>query len=207
MRKKSMVTRLAALFLAAVVSVTAAGCGTKEQPGSETGTQTDITEENQSDTKQEDAADSNGMGRYVESTVFEGEYWDRMKTQTLQDGQMVFVNSMTGRRFVSKDGGDTWEVEESDAFAAFTDEHYPISTGVSEDGTLALICMDLPEGAPENSVDYTYNLYIYNTDDTTKQITIELPDTDSYLYEVEFDHRGNLYVFARGCKYIYKVDI
>ena len=85
MRKKSMVTRLAALFLAAVVSVTATGCGTKEQPGTETGTQTDITEENQSDTKQEDAADSNGMGRYVESTVFEGVYWERMNTLTLHD--------------------------------------------------------------------------------------------------------------------------
>lgn len=222
MRKKSMVTRLAALIVAAAVGVAATGCGTKEQPGSEAGTQTSITEETPSDTGQSnagqpntgqpnagqgDAADNNGMGRYVESDVFEGEYWDRLVTQTLSDGQMVFVNSMTGRRFVSKDKGDTWEVEENDAFAAFTEEHYPISTAVSKDGILALICMDLPEGAPEDSVDYTYNLYIYSTDDTTKQISVELPDAESYLRETAFDDQGNLYVYAYGCKNIYKVDI
>ncbi|MDE7274579.1 MAG: ABC transporter substrate-binding protein [Lachnospiraceae bacterium] len=207
MRKKSMVTRLASLFLAAAVGITAMGCGTKEQPGSETGTQTSITEETPSDTGQEDSADNSGMGRYVESTVFEGEYWDRLDAQTLNDGQMVFVNSMTGRKFVSKDGGDTWEVEESDALAAFTDEHYPTSAAVSKDGTLALICMDLPEGAPEDSVDYTYNLYIYNTDDTSKQISIDLPDAESHLRELAFDDQGNLYVYAYGCKDIYKVDV
>lgn len=212
MRKKSIITKLTALFLAAAVGVTATGCGTNGQPESETGTQTSITEEKQSDAGQpntgtEDTADNNGMGRYVESTVFEGDYWDRMDTQTLRDGQMVFVNSMTGKRFVSKDGGDTWEVEESEAFAAFADEHYPVSTAVSKDGTLALICMDHQEGAPEDSVDFDYNLYIYHTDDTTEQISVELPDADSNLYEAAFDEQGNLYVFARGCKYIYKVDI
>jgi len=205
MRKKSIVTKLTVLFLAAAVSITVTGCGTKGQ--SETGTQASTAEEKQSDAGQEEIADNNGMGRYVESTVFEGDYWDRLGTQALQDGRMVFVNSMTGQRFVSKDGGDTWEVEESEVFAAFTEEHYPISTAISEDGTLALICMDHQEGASENSVDYDYNLYLYHTDDTTEQISIELPDADSNLDEAAFDDQGNLYVFARGCRYIYKVDI
>lgn len=207
MRKRSMFTRLAALLTAAAVGITAAGCGAKEQSESETGTQASITEENPSDTGQEGTADNNGMGRYVEKTVFECEYWEKVEAQTLQDGRILFVNSATGQIFVSGDGGDTWEIELGDAFKAFTDEHYTVSTAISGDGTFALVCMDLPEGAPENSVDYEYNLYIYHTDGTTEQISVELPDADSYLSEAVFDDQGGLYVYASGCKYIYKVNI
>ena len=75
MRKNSIFKRWAALFLAAAVGITVSGCGTKEPSGSETGTQASITEENPSDTAQENTDDNNGMGRYVESTVLECEYW------------------------------------------------------------------------------------------------------------------------------------
>lgn len=204
MRKNSIFKRWAALFLAAAVGITAAGCGTKEPSGSETGTQASITEENPSDIGQDNTTnDNNGMGRYVESTVLECEYWDRVDTQTLDDGQIVFVNSMTGRKMVSGDKGNTWEVEESEAFTAFTQEHYPVSTAIAKDGTLALVCMEKPEG----SEDYVYNLYIYNTDDTTRQIPFEQPDADSYLHDVAFDDQGNLYAYVSGCRYIYKVDV
>lgn len=203
MRKKSMFTRLAALFLAAAVGITTAGCGTKEQSGSENGTQASVTEENPSGTEQGDTEDNSGMGRYVESTVLECEYWDRVETQTLDDGQIMFINSMTGRKMVSGDKGTTWEVEESEAFTAFTQEHYPVSTAIAKDGTLALVCMEKPEGSEE----YVYNLYIYNTDDTSRQIPFEKPDADSYLSDVQFDDQGNLYAYASGCRYVYKVDV
>lgn len=203
MRKKSMFTRLAALFLAAAVGITTAGCGTKEQSGSENGTQASVTEENPSGTGQGDTEDNSGMGRYVESTVLECEYWDRVETQTLADGQIMFINSMTGRKMVSGDKGTTWEVEESEAFTAFTQEHYPVSTAIAKDGTLALVCMEKPEGSEE----YVYNLYLYNTDDTTRQIPFEKPDADSYLSDVQFDDQGNLYAYASGCRYVYKVDV
>jgi len=203
MRKKSMFKRWAALFLAAAVGITVSGCGTKEPSGSETGTQAGVMEENPSGTGQGDTEDNGGMGRYVESTVLECEYWDRVETQTLDDGQIVFVNSMTGRKMVSEDKGNTWEVEESEAFTAFTQEHYPVSTAIAKDGTLALVCMEKPEG----SEDYVYNLYIYNTDDTSRQIPFEKPDADSYLSDVQFDDQGNLYAYASGCRYVYKVDV
>lgn len=203
MRKKSMFKRWAALFLAAAVGITVSGCGTKEPSGSETGTQAGVMEENPSGTGQGDTEDNGGMGRYVESTVLECEYWDRVETQTLDDGQIVFVNSMTGRKMVSEDKGNTWEVEESEAFTAFTQEHYPVSTAIAKDGTLALVCMEKPEGSEE----YVYNLYIYNTDDTSRQIPFEKPDADSYLSDVQFDDQGNLYAYASGCRYVYKVDV
>lgn len=207
MRKKPMLTRWAAFILAAAVGIAAAGCGTKGQPELEAGTQTGIMEETSPETGQEQTKDDNGMGRYVERTVFEGEYWDKVTSQTLQDGRMLFVNSMTGQRFVSKDNGDTWEIEASDAFAAFTDKHYPVSTAIAKDGTIALVCMVLPEGEPEDSVNYEYLLYIYHTDDTTEQIVIDLPGADSSLSEVAFDDQGTLYVYASGCKYVYRVNI
>lgn len=208
MRKKSMFTRLAAFLMAAIVSITAAGCSTKESQDSVTETQASITEESQSDTGQkDDGSINNGMGRYVEQTVFEGEYHDRMDTQTLSDGRLMIANSMTGRRYVSADKGDTWETVESEAFADFADEHYPIATAIAKDGTLAVICMDQLEGAPKDSTDFDYNLYILGTDDTTRQIPVELPDADSHLRDVVFDSQGNLYAYASGCKYIYRIDI
>lgn len=208
MRKKSMFTRLAAFLMAAMVSITAAGCGAKESQDSVTETQASITEESQTDTGQkDDGGGNNGMGRYVEQTVFEGEYQNQMDTQTLSDGRLMIANSMTGRRYVSADKGGTWETVESEAFAAFVDEHYPISTAIAKDGTLAVICMDRLEGAPMDSTDFDYNLYILGTDDTTRQIPVELPDADSHLRGVAFDSQGNLYAYASGCKYIYKIDI
>lgn len=208
MRKNSIFTKSAAVILAAVIGISATGCGADRQPGNdgqasgEAGTQADIMEEGASDT------DNHGTGRYVESTVCEGDYWDRVSTQTLSDGQMLFVNSMTSQKFISADGGDTWSVESSDAFAAFREKHYPLSTAVSKDGTLALVCMDKKdESAGAENMEYVYNLYLYNTDDTSKQITIDLPDADSRPGEAAFDEEGSLYVYADGCRFIYKADV
>ncbi|MDE7479170.1 MAG: extracellular solute-binding protein, partial [Lachnospiraceae bacterium] len=167
-----------------------------------------ITEAGVSDTQQNAAADINGTGRYVELTVYEADYWDKVSTQILKDGQIMFVNSMTSQKFVSKDGGSTWDTKSDDAFAAFKEKHYPISTAISKDGTLALICMDKKdESASDENAEYVYNLYIYNTDDTTKQISIDLPDTDSRLSELAFDEQGSLYAYASGCRVIYKIDV
>lgn len=82
-----------------------------------------------------------------------------MEKQTLNDGRIVFINSMTSQKFVSKDGGDTWDIEREEAFAAFVQEHYPVSTALSKDGTLALICMDQKDApADMEQREYVYNL-------------------------------------------------
>lgn len=214
MRKKSIFTKAAAVIIAAVIGISAIGCsadgqtGNKGQAFDETGTQASITEEGSSETGQMDDTDSSGTGRYVESTVYEGDYDNKVSVQTLSDDQIVFVNSMTSQKFISKDGGDTWDTERSDEFAAFRENHYPMTTAVSKDGILALICMDKKdESVSAENMEYEYNLYIYNTDHTFNQIEIDLPDADSRLGEAAFDEQGSLYVFANGCRYIYKVDI
>lgn len=201
MRKNSMITRAAGFFLSAVISMAMAGCGTQGQP---------MRFENEPDLSavQQDNPDNSGTGRYVERTVCEGDYWERVEKQTLNDGRIVFINSMTSQKFVSKDGGDTWDTEREEAFAAFVQEHYPVSAALSKDGTLALICMDQKDTpADMEQREYVYNLYIYNTDHTIKQIVIDLPDAESSLSEVAFDEQGSLFVYAGGCRMIFKVDI
>ena len=212
MRKKSMFTKLAALLTAAAVGIAAVGCSaTKQTAGNgnandaNTTIETDAADGSTTQSGQEDDTGSSGMGRYVEMTVFEGEnFYDRVVQQTFSDGQMVFLNSLSERQIVSKDDGATWNAETDEAFSAFIKEHYPVASAVAKDGTIAIVGMDKIEGTED---EYDYNLYIFNTDGTTKQIEIELPDADSSLMTLAFDEQGTLYVFASKCRNIYQVDV
>lgn len=212
MRKKSMFTKLAALLTAAAVGIASVGCGaTKQTAGNgnandaNTTIETDAVDGSTTQSGQEDDTGSSGMGRYVETTVFEGEnFYDRVVQQTFSDGQMVFLNSLSERQIVSKDDGATWNAETDEAFSAFIKEHYPVASAVAKDGTIAIVGMDKIEGTED---EYDYNLYIFNTDGTTKQIEIELPDADSSLRTLAFDEQGTLYVFASKCRNIYQVDV
>ena len=181
MRKKLLSTRLAAFVMSAVITITMAGCGTQGEPlrseHEAVMTDSDVSAAAQQDT---DTSDNSGTGRYVDRIVCEGEYWDRVEKQILSDGRIVLVNSMTSQRFVSEDGGDTWNIEQDEEFSVFVKEHYPISTAISTDGTLALICMDKKDpSADAEHMEYVYRLYIYHTDDTVRQIEIDLPDAES----------------------------
>ncbi|MDE7323176.1 MAG: ABC transporter substrate-binding protein [Lachnospiraceae bacterium] len=210
MRKKSIVTKTAALFTAAAVCVTAVGCGAKEQDvggekNADNSIVANITEESVNGSEQKGDAGNSGMGRYVETTAYKGEnLYDKVERQILSDGQMVFLNSLSTQKIVSEDGGETWNAEVSEGFAGFIDEHYPAASAIAKDGTIAIVGMDKRDGTES---EYDFNLYIYNTDDTAKQIPIELPDTDSNLRRLAFDEEGTLYVFASGCRNIYRVDI
>ena len=63
--------------------------------------------------------------------------------------------------------------------------------------------MDEIEGTED---EYDYNLYIFNTDETVKQIEIELPDAHSTLRTLTFDDQGNLYAFVSGERAVYQID-
>ena len=208
MRKKSMVTRTAAVFTAAALSVAASGCGVKEQSENTSGVQSDVAVGGSSDETQKDAADSSGKGRYVESTVYESSgFSDFVWTQILDDGQIIFLNCLTKQKVVSTDGGSTWEAESNDAFYDFVGEHYAVGAAIAKDGTIAIVGMDSAGSQPDGGNEYSYNLYIYNTDNTSKQIPVELPDTDSSLGCLAFDDQGVLYAYASGCRNIYQVDV
>lgn len=210
MRRKSIVTKAAVLFMATAVGAMTVGCGAKEQTisnekSSKISTEADKTEVSSSEYGQKDEIASGGMGRYVETNVLEGEtFYDKVEQQTLSDGQMIFLNSLTKRKIVSKDNGATWNTETDEGFSSFIEEHYPAASAIAKDGTIAIVGMDKIEGT-EN--DYEYNLYIYNTDGTIKQIAVPLPDTNSNLRTLAFDEQGILYAFASGCKTIYQVDV
>ncbi len=211
MRKKSMATKMAALFTAAAVGITAAGCGAKDQTasngnanGSGTTSETSVTDESTTQSGANDEAGGSGMGRYVETTVFEGEnFYDHVERQIFSDGQMVFLNSLTKQKIVSKDGGATWNTETNEAFSDFIAAYYPIASAIAKDGTIAIVGMDKIEGTEE---EYDYNLYIFNTDETIKQIEIELPDAHSTLRTLTFDEQGTLYAFVSGERAVYQID-
>lgn len=208
MGKKSMVTRAAALIMAAVLGVTMAGCGTKGQSENTAGTQLDDTASGSPDATQKDAADGSGKGRYVESTVYESDgFSDYVWTQTLDDGQIIFLNCLTKQKVVSTDGGSTWESESNDAFYDFVGEHYAVGAAIAKDGTIAIVGMDNAGSQPDGVSEYVFNLYVYNTDNTSKQIPIELPDTDSSLGCLAFDEQGVLYAYASGCRNVYQIDV
>lgn len=210
MRKKSIVTKTTALFMATAVGITTVGCGAKEQTvsnekGSKISTEADKTEDQANVSGQEDETAGGGMGRYVETNVREGEtFYDKVEQQILSDGQIVFLNSLTKQKIVSKDNGVTWNTETEEGFSSFIEEHYPAASAIAKDGTIAIVGMDKIEGTES---DYEYNLYIYNTDGTIKQIDVPMPDANSNLRTLAFDEQGTLYAFASGCKTIYQVDI
>ncbi len=148
------------------------------------------------------------MGRYVETTVYEGKgFSDLVQTQSLSDGQIVFLNCLTRQRVVSKDGGSTWESEPADAFFGFIDDHYAAAAAIAKDGTIAVIGMDHVDSSSDGEDGYAFNLYSYSTDGTSKQVAVELPDADSSLRTLTFDDQGRLYVYASGCRNIYQVDV
>lgn len=206
MRKKSIVTKTAALFMATTVGVMSIGCSTKDQTTSNERNSKISTETEESSSEYEqDETVTGGMGRYIETNVLEGEtFYDKVEQQILSDGQIVFLNSLKKQKFVSKDNGTTWNMETDESFSRFIEEHYPAASAIAKDGTIAIVGMDKIEGTES---DYEYNLYIYNTDGTTKQISIPLPDADSNLRTLAFDEQGTLYAFASGCKIIYQVDV
>lgn len=210
MRKNSIVTKAAALFMATAVSVTTIGCGAEDQTASnekssKISTEADKTEDGSSESGQKDETTDGGMGRYVETNVLEGQtFYDKVEQQTLSDGQIVFFNALTKQKIVSKDNGATWSTETDEGLSDFIEKHYPASFAIAKDGTIAIVGMDKIEGTES---DYAYNLYIYNTDGTTKQIAVPLPDTDSTLRTLAFDEQGTLYAFASGCRIIYQIDV
>ncbi len=53
---------------------------------------------------------------------------------------------------------------------------------------------------------YDYNLYIYNIDNTTRQIEVDFPEEEAHLWDITFDEEGTLYayVYAPGGGSIYK---
>lgn len=208
MRKESIFARAAALIMAVMVGAAASGCGTKESSEMVPGIQTENTGSDQSDAEQKDTVDENGMGRYVETTVYESQGFPSMtQAQTLGDGQILFLNCLSRQRVVSKDGGSTWDSGMDDAFSAFIEDHYAASAAIAKDGTIAVIAMDEAGSLPDGTKEYVYNLYIYSTDNTSEQIAINLPDNSSDLRTVAFDEQGMLYVYASGCREIYKVDV
>ena len=221
MKKKSLFTKMTALLLAAVVGMSVIGCGADPTAETSGQKQTQNNQEGKTDntapegsndaleSEQGNNTDSSGMGRYMEKAVLETEnVVDQIQLQLLANGQPMFLNSYSAQRFQATDGGDTWEKLESEEFSAFRKEHYPTSSAIAKDGTIALINMEEKEGQENLEYpDYDYILNVYMTDNTVKNIPVALPDNESNINVLTFGDNGRLYVGANKCNSIFEVDI
>ncbi|MDE7273446.1 MAG: ABC transporter substrate-binding protein [Lachnospiraceae bacterium] len=208
MRQRSLFVRLAAFFMAVVLAMAMTGCNGNNSLDGEHGTFTDGMNEASG---QGNSADSNGMGRYVGTTVYEGkECYGLTQMQTLNDGRIMLLNPSAMEKSVSTDGGSTWNIEADETLSAFMEEHYPAAAAVAKDGTVAFIGLDEREDSPGGFYsEYDCNLYICSTDDTIRQLPVELPEEDARMRNLAFDEAGNLYVYvyAAGSGSIYVIDI
>lgn len=208
MRRNTLFVRLAAFLTATVLIMVMTGCNAGNSLEGENGTFTDGMN---AESAQGNSTDSNGMGRYVGTTVYEGkEFYSLTQMQTLQDNQIVLLNCFAMEKSVSTDGGSTWNVETNETFSVFMEEHDPAATAVAKDGTVALIARDEREDSPGGFYsEYDYNLYIFDTDDKVRQLPVELSEDDARMVDIVFDEEGNLYayVYAAGGGGIYVLDI
>lgn len=208
MSRSSRFARLAAFLTATVLGMALTGCNAGNSLERENGTFADGMNETSA---QGNSTDSNGMGRYVGTTVYEGkECYGLTQMQTLKDNQIVLLNHFAMEKSVSADGGSTWNVETNETLSAFMQEHDPAAAAVAKDGTVALIGRDETEDSPGGFYsEYDYNLYICKTDDTIRQLPVELSKDDVLMSDIVFDEEGNLYayVYAEGGGSIYVIDI
>lgn len=209
--KRTLLSVKLFIFVAAVMlGAFVTGCGTKGLLENEDGIQSDMMNETS-------GQDSNGVGRYIGTTVYEGsEFYDLTQIQTLEDGQIVLLNCYSMEKLVSEDGGSTWHAETDDALSVALAEHDPADTAIAKDGTIAWIGRDERADSPGGiNSEYDYNLYIYETtgtddeDGAVRRIPVELPGEDSFLRRLAFDEDRTLYAYAyeNGGGSIYRIDV
>lgn len=77
-----------------------------------------------------------GMGRYVEKNVMDRGGKFASDIQRMADGTLVLFNA--SGKYLSKDNGDSWELQELDWLNAFTAENYIAQVSVSKEGMIAM---------------------------------------------------------------------
>lgn len=135
---KNVHTRVGALLLAATLALSAAGCASREgKPSEETGTSTDTLAGT-------DINGNTGMGRYVEKNVLALETWGSIDFQRTESGELIMFDDLAGK-FISKDNGESWELEKLEWFTQLREKNYVLDSAMSADGTIVLAYFSVGE--------------------------------------------------------------
>lgn len=198
--------KILSLVLAGMTCVSMLGCsgGTIESlEWQQDSKATDIKNENQKESQKETTA--TGMGRYVEKTVLELDmYGGHGKLQKMSDGSLMYFDTL--RKYISKDNGETWNMEEMDWLYQLNAEHFFLDSAISKDGTIFLEYMPYPKNGEitaeeENAVAQMLALQ----DGTQKSLKLDFTTDSMYMRDYVFGDDGTLFATIHDEK-IYEID-
>jgi len=141
MKEKNGRRRAVALWLAGVMALSLAGCGGKGGDGTTGGTATKTGEL---------SGDAVAMGRYVE-TMTDVDTGELMDLKELSDGRLVLLENGAEGRWVSEDGGATWEPDQLPGWYDLAMNYYVYDMKAAPDGSVAMLCRSfgMPVGPEE----------------------------------------------------------
>ncbi len=120
--------RTAAFCLAAAMAVSLAGCG-------------DLAGDGKGGTSDPGKPTEEGvaMGRYVE-TMLDVDTGEILDLKELSDGRLVLLENGAEGRFVSEDGGVTWNPDQLPGWYDLVMEYYVYDMKAAPDGSVAVLC-------------------------------------------------------------------
>lgn len=209
---------LAVLMILAMIISVFTGCGPKTAESAEGGAQTNETEGNNSESQDKemeggnisDTADSNAMGRYVETSTDMSEYCSMPKgIVRLADGMVVISDRVPGR-IVSKDNGVNWSGESQDwQTENWKDEYHIMDVAYGVDGTAGMIYTVPKDEAAEKDDDFDDNTekkcLIVKPDGTRLPVQIEVSEEEYYPYKIWISDNGRVFITTIG-DIIYEVN-
>ena len=185
---------LAVLMVLAMTIFVFTGCGPKMTESAKGGAQTDETEGNNNESQDKEAegrniedtvgtADSNAMGRYVETSTDMSEYCSMPKgVVRLADGMLVIFDRVPGR-IVSKDNGVSWSGESQDwQTENWKDGYHIMDVAYGVDGTAGMIYTVPKDEAAEEDDDFD--------DNTEKKCLIAKPTEPGSLFRLRFRRKN-----------------
>lgn len=188
--RKSGWKRILACLLAGVLLVLT-GCSGKPAGN---------TADNSSQSENESSEKKKIMGRYVEEEltlppeVAESSDYPMIVLQVLENGALALLEQTAGM-YISEDGGETWEKEETPWLAALNEKYIP-HKAIAPNKAVALNYMVSSEESGETEASgYEYQTKYLYVDGEGTEHEIPYTDTEDFLQTFWFDRESRLY----GC--------
>lgn len=192
--KKECKRKILNLLLIISITLSLAGCG-KGAGGSDTADAPGIGGTGDAAyNSQKDGDGAAAMGRYVETEIDLSDIaYDPKGLYQLEDGSLVIPDGVQAF-LVSRDNGDTWNVETPDWMLAMLEKRYYISdTALAPDGTAGVIYDSITDDD-----DYTPVMELILPDGTIVPVEIELTEDDRYFRQMEMTQDNRIFVSTTG---------
>jgi len=212
---KTILKKLTACTTAAALGIMSAGCAAQTETGGTDSTgQNDTSDtvttgtDTASETNETDAENADtGMGRYVETTVFESGYAANrpLHLTRMDDGRIAFLCLANGKYglYVSGDEGDTWEFEERDWCNAYRDRDlYTLGCALSPDYS-AIVCYT---PSSDDGEEFDPGYLLVTPDGTTSDFEMNLEDGAVYARLFAFDGATGRIFASPGGGYVYEIN-